>query len=99
MSSLRASRRLSNRMGIKQVRMGWRFAFAAVVALCVAAPARASEEPIEIFDAHLHYNEEAFDPYPLAEVFQRFQRNGVRAIVANRLRSLSMVTRFSAEGP
>ncbi|MBL0428844.1 amidohydrolase family protein [Ramlibacter alkalitolerans] len=40
-----------------------------------------------IFDAHLHYNEEAFNgsegPHPLPDVLARMQRNGVRAIVAN----------------
>ncbi len=82
MSSLRASRRLSNRMGIKQVRMGWRFAFAAVVALCVAAPVRASEEPIEIFDAHLHYNWEPKPYYQLDEVLALFKKHRVTGILA-----------------
>ena len=82
MSSLRASRRLSNRMGIKQVRMGWRFAFAAVVALYVAAPARASEEPIEIFDAHLHYNWEPKPYYQLDEVLALFKKHRVTGILA-----------------
>jgi hypothetical protein len=36
-----------------------------------------------ILDAHLHYNDEAREPYPVAEVFARLQRAGVRAIVAN----------------
>ncbi|RYY81653.1 MAG: amidohydrolase [Comamonadaceae bacterium] len=40
-----------------------------------------------IFDAHLHYNEEAWNgregPHPPADVLARMQRNGVRAIVAN----------------
>jgi hypothetical protein len=40
-----------------------------------------------IFDAHLHYNEEAWDgqkgPHPLPDVLARMQRNGVKAIVAN----------------
>jgi hypothetical protein len=36
-----------------------------------------------LFDAHLHYNEEAFAPYPVADAFARMQRSGVRAIVAN----------------
>jgi len=36
-----------------------------------------------LFDAHLHYNEEAFAPYPPAEVYAQLQRSGVRAIVAN----------------
>ena len=40
-----------------------------------------------LFDAHLHYNEEAWDgkqgPHPIADVLARMQRNGVRAIIAN----------------
>lgn len=44
-----------------------------------------------LFDAHLHYNEEACVhatpepacPHPLEDVLARMQRNGVRAIVAN----------------
>ena len=40
-----------------------------------------------LFDAHLHYNEEAWNggagPYPPAEAVARMQRNGVRAIIAN----------------
>ena len=36
-----------------------------------------------LFDAHLHYNEEAFTAYPIADAFARMQRSGVRAIIAN----------------
>ena len=40
-----------------------------------------------LFDAHLHYNEEAWNgrsgPHPLADVLSRMQRSGVKAIVAN----------------
>lgn len=36
-----------------------------------------------LFDAHLHYNVEAQQPHPLADVLGRMQRSGVRAIVAN----------------
>ena len=52
--------------------------------LCVGAPLRAAaryEGPL--FDAHLHYNDEAQQPHPLADVLGRMQRSGVRAIVAN----------------
>jgi Amidohydrolase len=45
-----------------------------------AAPAR-YEGPL--FDAHLHYNDEAQSPHPLADVLTRMKRSGVRAIVAN----------------
>lgn len=40
-----------------------------------------------IFDAHLHYNEEAWNgqagPHPLNDVLARMQRNGVKAVLAN----------------
>jgi hypothetical protein len=36
-----------------------------------------------LFDAHLHYNDEAQSPHPLPDVLARMQRNGVKAIVAN----------------
>jgi len=40
-----------------------------------------------LFDAHLHYNTEAWGggsgPHPLADVLARMQRNGVKAVLAN----------------
>jgi len=58
-----------------------------LLAGALAAPAFAADYSGPIFDAHLHYNEEAFNgtqgPHPLADVLARMQRNGVRAIVAN----------------
>jgi hypothetical protein len=36
-----------------------------------------------LFDAHLHYNEEAQTAHPLPDVLARMQRSSVRAIVAN----------------
>jgi predicted TIM-barrel fold metal-dependent hydrolase len=36
-----------------------------------------------LFDAHLHYNDEAQQPHPLADVLGRMQRSGVRALIAN----------------
>ena len=40
-----------------------------------------------LFDAHLHYNQEAWNgqagPHPLSDVLTRMQRNGVRAVLAN----------------
>jgi predicted TIM-barrel fold metal-dependent hydrolase len=36
-----------------------------------------------LFDAHLHYNDEAREPYPIVDVLGRMQRAGVRAIIAN----------------
>jgi hypothetical protein len=49
--------------------------------------AHAADYTGPLFDAHLHYNEEAFDgktgPHPLPDVLARMKRSGVRAIVAN----------------
>jgi predicted TIM-barrel fold metal-dependent hydrolase len=36
-----------------------------------------------LFDAHLHYNDEATARYPIADVLGRLQRSGVRAVIAN----------------
>jgi len=59
---------------------------------CGAAPAMA-QTPYAgpLFDAHLHYNDEACVqdapdpgcPHPLTDVLARMQRNGVRAVLAN----------------
>jgi hypothetical protein len=46
--------------------------------------AQAADYSGPLFDAHLHYNVEAYEgPHPLADVLARMQRNGVRAVVAN----------------
>jgi predicted TIM-barrel fold metal-dependent hydrolase len=36
-----------------------------------------------LFDAHLHYNDDAQQPHPIDDVLARMQRAGVRAVVAN----------------
>ena len=46
--------------------------------------AQAADYTGPLFDAHLHYNEEAYQgPHPLDDVLARMRRNGVRAIIAN----------------
>ena len=56
-----------------------------LIALCTTTHAADYTGPL--FDAHLHYNEEAWDgrsgPHPPADVLARMQTSGVRAIVAN----------------
>ncbi|TNF60633.1 MAG: amidohydrolase [Burkholderiales bacterium] len=64
---------------------------AALVVL--GGPAASAQTPYggPLFDAHLHYNDEACVhdapapgcPHPLSDVLDRMQRNGVRAIIAN----------------
>jgi hypothetical protein len=55
----------------------------AVLALAFGGPMHAADYSGPLFDAHLHYNEEAQSPHPLPDVLARMQRNGVKAIVAN----------------
>jgi hypothetical protein len=56
----------------------------AAAALGAAPPLRAAARyDGPLFDAHLHYNDEAQAPHPLADVLGRMKRSGVRAIVAN----------------
>jgi hypothetical protein len=79
----------AHRLAPRRVTWGLAWVLACVTALAVlpAGPARAADYSGPLFDAHLHYNEEAWDgragPYPPADVLSRMQRNGVRAIVAN----------------
>ncbi|EHR73717.1 putative TIM-barrel fold metal-dependent hydrolase [Burkholderiales bacterium JOSHI_001] len=62
----------------------------ALAALLAAFTAAATAAPYDgpLFDAHLHYNDEACTanaacPHPLPDVLGRMQKSGVRAIVAN----------------
>lgn len=50
----------------------------------VAATAQAQSYTGPIFDAHLHYNDEAWmSAHPVDDALGRMQRSGVRAIIAN----------------
>ncbi len=52
--------------------------------LVLAGVGQAADYSGPLFDAHLHYNEEAYQgPHPLDDVLARMQRNGVRAVIAN----------------
>jgi hypothetical protein len=57
----------------------------AAATLAAAALPAGAQAPYmgPLFDAHLHYNDEAFDAYPVAEVLARLQRAGVRGVLAN----------------
>ena len=69
-------------------------AAATVFAVVATAPAPAAAQPSAppsegapyggpLFDAHLHYNEEASERYPIADALALMQKSGVRAVVAN----------------
>jgi predicted TIM-barrel fold metal-dependent hydrolase len=62
----------------------WRVIGSVAAWLCIAAGLHAEPYAGPLFDAHLHYNDEAAaSAHPLADVLGRMQRSGVRAIVAN----------------
>ncbi len=64
-----------------------RWSQVALLSIALMVPTHAADYAGALFDAHLHYNQEAWDgqtgPHPPSDVLARMQRNGVRAIVAN----------------
>ena len=64
-----------------------RHALAAMGLIALCATTQAADYTGPLFDAHLHYNEEAWDgrsgPHPPADVLARMKASGVWAIVAN----------------
>lgn len=56
-------------------------------ALAAVLPAYAAGYTGPLFDAHLHYNEEAWNgqagPHPVADVLARIKKSGVKAVIAN----------------
>jgi hypothetical protein len=58
-------------------------AILAVVLLALAPAARAQHYSGPIFDAHLHYNEDAAQRYSPGMLHELFSKNGVAAILAN----------------
>jgi len=55
--------------------------------LAAVLPAYAAGYTGPLFDAHLHYNEEAWNgqagPHPVADVLARIKKSGVKAVIAN----------------
>ena len=60
-----------------------RRALLAVLVLAFAALAQAAAYEGPIFDAHLHYNDEATSKYSIGTLHELFSKNGVRGILAN----------------
>ncbi len=58
-----------------------------VAVMAAGVSAQAADYTGPLFDAHLHYNEEAWNgqtgPHPVADVLARIKKSGVKAIVAN----------------
>ncbi len=63
------------------------YAYLASVFIVASGLAQAADYAGPLFDAHLHYNEEAWNgkagPHPLSDVLARIQRNGVTGVLAN----------------
>ena len=60
---------------------------AANILVAFALPSYSADYIGPLFDAHLHYNEEAWNgqvgPHPVADVLARIKKSGVKAIIAN----------------
>lgn len=57
--------------------------FLAALAACAALCAQAQPWSGPLFDAHLHFNDDAVSRYPLGTLRELFEKNGVAAILAN----------------
>jgi hypothetical protein len=57
--------------------------FLIAASILFSALAHAAPYTGAIFDAHLHYNDDAVARHSVAEAFELFRKNGVRAILAN----------------
>src|ERR1041385_8939007 len=61
-----------------------RFGLIAAAALVAASlSGSAAQEPLEIFDAHMHYNQEPNPFYSLDKVLEVFKRNRITGILSN----------------
>ncbi len=62
-------------------------ALAAIILVAFSGMTRAADYSGPLFDAHLHYNDEAWNgktgPHPLPDVLARIQRNGVKGVLSN----------------
>ncbi len=63
------------------------YARVAILFIATTSVAQAADYTGPLFDAHLHYNEEAWNgqtgPHPVSDVLARIKRNGVKAVIAN----------------
>lgn len=53
-----------------------------VVSLLVMASIAPAQQPLEIFDAHMHYNQEPNPFYPLEKIVELFRANSVTGVLA-----------------
>jgi hypothetical protein len=71
----------------QRLRGWWAGVVLALIAVSGAGMASAQVYSGPLFDAHVHYNVEAWDgkagPYPPADVLARFARNGVKGLLSN----------------
>jgi hypothetical protein len=70
-----------------------------VLAASLASPLAASGQELRLFDAHLHYNQEAMSLYPLDKAIEIFRRNGVAGILATSRPNLGTNQLFEAKPP
>lgn len=61
---------------------GWIAALGLCLAVAGGAGRADAQQQLELFDAHLHYNQEPSPFYPLDKVLELFRKNGVTGILA-----------------
>ena len=64
------------------MRIVCKMAWLAATLVALSSPVLAQQQPLKIFDAHMHYNQEPNPFYPLDKVLELFRKNGVTGILA-----------------
>ena len=72
---------------------------AVAVSLACMPGASAPAQELRLFDAHLHYNQEAMALYPLEKALDVFRRNGVTGILATSRPNLGTNQLFETKPP
>jgi hypothetical protein len=76
-----------------------RIARCLAVAAFASLPGTAAAQELRLFDAHLHYNQEAMSLYPLDKALEIFRRNGVTGILATSRPNLGTNQLFETKPP
>jgi hypothetical protein len=81
------------------IRQAWTAKFIAVSFSVILTAGASAQEPVKLFDAHLHYNQEAMSLYPLERALDIFRRNGIAGILATSRPNLGTNQLFETKPP
>jgi hypothetical protein len=77
----------------------WRARLAALCFFVGTTAGASAQDSLKLFDAHLHYNQEAMSLYPLEKALEIFRRNGIAGILATSRPNLGTNQLFETRPP